>query len=88
MIEKIPEPRSRNWKQRQYNKCGRDAIKKELDCIGKSKKCRDSSHAAKDCNKLGEAAADNIVHDAGLCHRFGATSNNLKKFRRECRSVA
>jgi len=42
----------------------------------------------KDCNDLGEAAADNIVHDAGLCHRFGATSNSLKKFRRECRSVA
>jgi len=36
---------ARNWKQRQYNKCGRDAIKNELDRIGK--KCRDSGQAAK-----------------------------------------
>ena len=77
---------ARNWKDRQYNKCGRDAIKKETDHIGK--KCRNSGQAAKDCNELGEVAADNIVHDAGLCHKFGATSSNLKKFRRECRSVA
>ena len=77
---------ARNWKEREYNKCGRDAIKKETDKIGK--KCRNSGQAAKDCNELGEAAANNIVHDAGLCHRFGATNNNLKKFRRECRSVA
>jgi len=77
---------ARNWKEREYNKCGREAIKKETDRIGK--KCRNSHHAAKDCNELGKAAADNIVHAAGLCHRFGATSNNLKKFRRECRSVA
>ena len=82
---KFPD-NARNWKEREYNKCGRDATKKETDRIGK--KCRNSNHAAKDCNELGEAAADNIVHDAGLCHRFGATSNNLKKFRRECRSVA
>jgi len=82
---KFPD-NARNWKEREYNKCGRDAIKKETDRIGKN--CRNSHHAAKDCNELGKAAADNIVHDAGLCHRFGATSNNLKKFQRECRSVA
>ena len=80
---------ARNWKQHQYNKCGRDAIKKDLDRIGK--KCRDSSHAAKDCNELGMAAAEDIVKDSGVCpshNGYGASHNNLKKFRRECRSVA
>jgi hypothetical protein len=80
---------ARNWKEREYNKCGRDAIKKETDRIGK--KCRNSNHAAKDCNGLGKAAADNIVQDSGVCpshNGYGASHNNLKKFRHECRSVA
>jgi len=57
---KFPDDNARNWKEREYNKCGRDAIKKETDRIGK--KCRNSGQASKDCNELGEVAADNIVH--------------------------
>ena len=83
--------RARNWKERARNECGQKAIKSELDRIGRQ--CRDSSKAADDCNDLGEAAASIIVKDSDVCparygaQNHGSSSNNLKKFRRECRSV-
>ena len=81
---------ARNWRDRQYNNCGRDAIKTELNRIGRQ--CGNSHHAAKDCNELGNAAADNIVHEYGVCpvHYLSdsASSSSLQKFRHECRSVA
>mmetsp|Transcript_5469 Transcript_5469/g.13713 ORF Transcript_5469/g.13713 Transcript_5469/m.13713 type:complete len:223 (-) Transcript_5469:143-811(-) len=84
---------ARNWRERAYNECARNAIKGELDRIGR--KCRNSGQAADDCNDLGKEAARMIVRDDGQCRERGSRassnrrqSNNLKKFRRECRSVA
>lgn len=83
---------TRNWRDRSYNECAQKAIKKEINRIGKE--CRNSDQAADDCNDLGSAAARIIVRDSGYCppEDFGSASsqgrkNNLKKFRRECRSV-
>lgn len=82
---------ARNWRDRSYNECAQKAIKKELNRIGKE--CRNSDQAADDCNDLGSAAARIIVRDSGYCppedtmHSASRGKNNLKKFRRECRSV-
>ena len=56
---------ARNWRDRAYNECGRDAIRKELDRIGR--RCRNSHQAAGDCSELGETAATIIVDDSGVC---------------------
>ena len=82
---------ARNWRDRAYNECGRDAIRKELDRIGR--RCRNSHQAAGDCSELGETAATIIVDDSGVCpaeteRHFRIRRHNLKKFREECRSVA
>ena len=81
--------RARNRRDRAYNKCARKAVKKELNRIGK--KCRNSGKAADDCNDLGKEAARMIARNEGQCGPSRTSrrkSNNLKKFRRECRSVA
>ena len=83
---------ARNWRDRAYNECGRDAIRKELDRIGRQ--CRNSHEAAADCSELGETAATIIVDNSGVCpedddrFRRQRKRSNLKKFREECRSVA
>jgi len=80
---------AKNWRDRAYNECGRDAIRKELDRIGR--RCRNSQEAAGDCSELGETAATIIVDNSGVCPRHFRRQrkrNNLKKFREECRSVA
>jgi hypothetical protein len=78
--------RNKNWKDNAYNDCGKKAVDKELDAVGKE--CNNSGQAASDCNELGEEAAKAIVRENNKCGNFSSTSHSIKEFQKACRSVA
>merc|ERR1712194_171994 len=81
--------REHNFRDRDYNKKGKRAVKKELDRIGKL--CLNNDQGAETCNDLGDIAARDIVEASNVCPRYESAArgqSNLKKFQRTCRRVA
>ena len=75
------------WKDRVFNKCLRNAVKKRLREVGNE--CLPDPDAADDCAKLGEAAAYIIVQDSGLCRtKSMKKTRSIEKFQRACRDEA
>ena len=81
MQERTCPSRLSNFRDRVRNRCARDAIKSELNRIGK--RCLRNDDG--DCNDLGEYAAQMVIRSE-VCSR--SRTQGLKDFQRTCRSVA